>query len=413
MGNSRNIITKHKKVFENYFFMTFLQVVNVLIGIILFPYLIRTLGKDAYGTFVFIASNVNILGLFVTFGFDFPALKKISLNPDSKEIKSKTVSEVMTAKLILFTAGAILLAAIIPIIPFLKENMLIYAIVYVMSLGQILMPYWYFQGIQKIKFVTYVNIVFRLASIPLIFIFVKTPQDLLIYTILISVAPFCGGIFTQIYLQYKEHLSVQFVKPSKQLFKEALPFFYTLALGTIKQEFLTFFIGTFFSMDKVAIYDLANKIISAPRVLTNRINAAIFPDMVKKATPANIKKVFRYEKWIGIAITILVAALGYPAVLLFGGRSMLDAFPMAVILSATIFLWLIVGCYINFVFVPQNKYYLVTKNQLTALVSFIVMSGLVLVIYPNMLLLVIAFTLSHVAEWIYCYTVTKKQKLLE
>ncbi|MDR0763735.1 MAG: oligosaccharide flippase family protein [Bacteroidales bacterium] len=413
MDNSRNIITKHKKVFENYFFMTFLQIANVLIGIVLFPYLIRTLGKDAYGTFVFIASNINILGLFVTFGFDFPALKKISLNPDNKDIKSRTVSEVMTAKLILFVAGAILLAAVIPSIPFVRKNALIYTIVYIMSLGQILMPYWYFQGIQKIKFVTYLNIAFRLASIPLIFVFVKTPQDLLIYTIIISVAPFCGGIFTQFYLQYKEHLTVQLIKPSKQLFKDALPFFYTSALGTIKQELLTFFIGTFFSMDKVAIYDLANKIISAPRMLTNKINAAIFPDMIKNVTPQNIKKVFRYEMWIGFAITVLVAALGYPAVLLLGGRSMLEAFPMAIILSATIFLWLIIGCYINFVFVPQNKYYLVTKNQLTALVSFIVMSALVLAIYPNIFLLVIAFTLSHVAEWIYCYTVTKKQKLLE
>jgi PST family polysaccharide transporter len=405
--------TKHKKIFENYFFMTFLQIANVLIGIALFPYLIRTLGKDTYGTFVFIASNINILGLFVTFGFDFPALKKISLNPDDKEIKSKTVSEVMTAKLILFAAGTILLAAVIATIPFATENAWIYGIIYVMSLGQILMPYWYFQGIQKIKFVTYVNIAFRLASVPLIFIFVKTPQDLLVYTVIMSITPFLGGIFTQFYLQYREKLKIKLVKPSKQLFKEALPFFYTSALGTIKQEFLTFLIGTFFSMDKVAIYDLANKIISAPRMLTSKINSAIFPDMVKKATPKNIKKVFRYEIWIGIGITVLVAALGYPAVLLLGGRSMLEAFPMAVILSVTIFLWLIVGCYINFVFVPQNKYYLVTKDQFTALISFVIMSALALVIYPNIFLLVVAFTLSHVAEWVYCYIVTKKQKLLE
>jgi PST family polysaccharide transporter len=393
--------------------MTFLQVANVLIGILLFPYLIRTLGKEAYGTFVFIASNINILGLFVTFGFDFPALKKVSLNPDNKEIKGRTVSEVMTAKLILFAAGTILLVAVIPLISFVRENALIYGIIYIASLGQVLRPYWYFQGIQKIKFITYVNVGFRLASIPFILIFVKTPHDLLAYTIIISAMPFCGGIFTQFYLQYKEMLTVRMIKPSKRLFKDALPFFYTSALGTIKQEFLTFFIGTFFSMDKVAIYDLANKIVSAPRILTSQINAAIFPDMVKKATPQNIKKVFRYEMWIGFIMTILVALLGYPAALLLGGRSMLEAFPMSIILSATIFLWLIVGCYINFVFVPQNKYYLVTKNQLTALISFLTMSTLVLVICPNIFLLIIAFTLSHVAEWLYCYIVTKKQKLLE
>ncbi len=274
--------------------MTFLQVANVLIGILLFPYLIHTLGKEAYGTFVFIASNINLIGLFVSFGFDFPALKKISLNPDNKEEKSKTVSEVMTAKLLMFAAGAILLVAAITAIPFVKANALLYAIIYITSLGPILMPYWYFQGIQKIKFVTYVNIAFRLAGIPFIFLFVRASQDLLIYTIIMSVTPFCGGIFTQFYLQYKEKITIKLtaIKSLKPLFKDALPFFYTSALGTIKQELLTFLIGTFFSMDKVAIYDLANKIISAPRMLTNKINAAIFPtlDSCKKSHKTKHKK---------------------------------------------------------------------------------------------------------------------------
>ncbi len=409
-----NVIKSNGKVVENYFFMTFLQVANVLIGILLFPYLIHTLGKDAYGAFVFIASNVNLIGLFVSFGFDLPALKKISLNPDNKEEKSKTVSEVMTAKLLMFAGGTVLLVIAIMTIPFVKANALLYTIIYITSLGSILMPYWYFQGIQKIKFVTYVNVAFRLAGLPFIFLFVKTPQDILVYIIIISVTPFCGGIFTQFYLQLKEKITINIVpiKSLKPLFKEALPFFYTSALGTIKQEFLTFIIGTFFSMDKVAIYDLANKIISAPRILTNRINAAIFPALVKNPTIQNIKKVFRYEVWIGVVITVLVAAFGYPAVLLLGGRDMFEAFPIAVILSATIFFWLIVGCYINFVFVPQNKYYLITKNQLIALLSFVVMSLLVIMLKPNIFLLVAVYVLSHIVEWLYCYTVTKKEKLL-
>ncbi len=134
--------------------------------------------------------------------------------------------------------------------------------------------------------------------------------------------------------------------------------------------------------------------------------------LVKNPTKQNIKKVFRYETWIGIIITILVAAFGYPAVLLLGGRDMFEAFPIAVVLSVTIFLWLIVGCYINFVFVPQNKYYLITKSQLTAFLSFAIISAFVIIFYPNILLLVAAYVLSHFAEWLYCHVVTKKQNLL-
>lgn len=414
-----NIKTSLKRLFqskvaENYFFMTFLQGANLLIGLLLYPYLIRVLGKESYGTYIFIFSNIQFFFIFVSFGFSFPALKKISLNPNDNQIKSQTVSEVFTAKSIFFVFCAIALTVLIFAVPFVQKNAIFYIIIFITLLTDILFPSWYFQGTQKMKFVTYVNLTLRILTIPLIFIFIKSPDDLLKYTLIVSLLPVLGGIFTFFYLQTKEKIQIRFVsvKNLKPLFADALPFFWTSAFGTIKTETITFIVGTFFNMESVALYDLANKIVSIPRLITNSINSALFPKVLQNYSSENVKKIIRYETIIGLSISVLVAVLGYWAVLILGGKTMLAAYPLAVILSFTIYTWLIVGCYIDFLFVPQNKYYFVTKNQFAALISFLIFAAMALLISKNIVLLVSAYVLSHVVEIIYCRYLIKKHRLL-
>ena len=416
-GKIENIKTKfldNKKVAENYFFMTFLQGASLLIGLLLYPYLIRVLGKEAYGTYIFIFSNIQFFVLFISFGFGLPALKKISLNADNLAIKSRTISEVLTAQSLLFVLCAVILAILIYFVPFVNAHFWLYIIIFSITLVEILFPTWYFQGIQKMKFVTYVNLTLRILTVPLIFIFIKSPDDLLKYALIVTLLPLAGSIFTFFNLQIKEKIEIRFVSLAslKPVFKDALPFFWKSVFGVTKSETVTFILGAFFSMESVAIYDLANKIITVPRLITNSINTALFPKVVKNHSSESVKKIIKYETIIGLIITVLVAIFGYWVVLIWGGKNMLAAYPLTVILSFTIYAWLIVGCYINFVFIPHHKYYFVTRNQIAAFVSFLLFAAIGLLISKNITILVVAYTLSYVVEIIYCRYLIKKHRLL-
>ena len=405
---------KHSKVAENYFFMTFLQGAGILIGLLLYPYLIRVMGGRTYGTYVFVLSNIQFFISFITFGFTFPALKKIALNPDDTSNRSQTVSEVFTGKCLLLGISALFLGILMATIPFVQRHAALYGIIFVSTLTDILFPTWFFRGIQKMKFVTFVNLSLRILTIPFIFICVKSPDDLLKYAFIVSIFPVFGGIFTVFYLHLKENTRLYFVKfrDLKPIFRDAMPFFWTDALGTFKQEAVTFIIGTFFSMKEVALYDLANKIIMIPRLITTNINAALFPNVVRNLQRERILKIIRYERWIGLSITGAIIATGYWVVWLLGGKAMLEAYPIAVLLSITIYAWLVVGCYINYLFVPQNRYYFVTQNQLGALISFLAFVAIALFVFKNLLLVILAYTLSHFIEIFYCRYLIKKHQLL-
>ncbi len=407
-------LKNNAKVIENYFFMTALQVINSLFGILIYPYLIRVLGAESYGLYIFALSITNYLSIFISFGFAFPALKLITENRNNKLIKNEVASAVFTSKSILAVFSFLILIILIFSIPGFYKNKFLLLIVFSQVISTIIYPTWYFQGIQKMKILTYIQLTMRVLSLPLTFIFIKNPNDIVKYAIIVSSTNISSALIALIYLYKNESIRYQFIAVSvlKKYFKDALPFFWSSSTGIIKEESVNIIIGTFFGMKDLAFYNLAEKIITIPRMLTLNINDALFPKMIVNKEKSSVKKIIRYEIWIGLVVMSLIIIFGHWIVLLLGGKEMLNAYPMAIILSFTVLVWLVVGSYISFIFVPAKKFYFVTKNQLVAFISFFIFCIPSLLIYKNIYIIVISLSLSGLCEIIYCNYLIKKNNLL-
>lgn len=402
------------KVIENYFFMTLLQIISSLFGILIYPFLIRILGPQSYGLYVFSISVTSYFVGFVSFGFSFPALKAIVENKDDIRAKNLIISSVFTAKCYLAILTLIIFSLLLVIVPFMRANWLIFAISFTQILSEILFPFWYFQGMQKMRIVTMIQLGYRIFSLPFIFIFIKTSSDIWIYALITSLSVIFSGLTSIIYLNIKEQITLHFVSIRKlgDYFRDALPFFWSSAASTIKLESATILIGSFFGMGDVALYDLANKIVTIPRMLTLSINSALFPKVIENTDKNIIRKIIRYEVIIGLSVVAIITIFGYWIVLLMGGMNMVDAYPLAIILSITVVTWLVIGSYINFIFVPQNHYYLVTHNQLIALITFFGFCIPGLLIFNNIFVMVAAISLSGLSEILYCNYLIKKHHML-
>ena len=85
----KKIFINNKKIAENYFFMTLLLVLNSFFGLLIYPYLIRTLGAESYGVYIFASTVVNYFICFIGFGFDMYGVRLIAENPFSIKKKIK------------------------------------------------------------------------------------------------------------------------------------------------------------------------------------------------------------------------------------------------------------------------------------------------------------------------------------
>ena len=408
------LIKNNKKVVENYFFMTVLQLLNSFFYLLIYPYLIRVLGSENYGTFVFATSLSSYFLFFLNFGFDLPATKFVAENYIRKTELSHVLSSIFTAKSILFFISLTLFIVSVFVNDFLNSNKELYLVVFLSIYSYVLFPQWFFQGIQNMKIVTSIQLITKIMSLPFIFILVKNSNDIINYAYITTITNLVAAFIAYLIIRFKYDLRIGFesINSLKPWFKESQAFFYSNLAATIKEYSIPIIIGSFFGMKEVALYDLANKIVVVPRTLILSINAAIFPKLITNINNRVVKRLILAEFVLSLLIIFLIIIFGKWAVTLLGGVEMTAAYPLAILMSITIISWLVVGAFIYFVFIPNNKSYLVTINQVIALFSFFSMCLIGLFLYNNINVFGAALAFSGMLEILFCIYITKKYRLL-
>lgn len=404
---------RETKVLENYSFMTILNVFSALISLVIYPYVIRVTGAEAFGVYPYALAIILYFQILIDFGFDSPSAKAIVEHRDNAAEKSRILSEVFTAKLMLFAASSVLLGGLMCILPDMKANKLIFGLAFAQTFTTVLYPVWYFQGMKNMRVVTYINLALRLLSVPLILLFVRNASDLWLYVLIVSGTMVAGGLVAFIYIFVHEKLTIRLVGPKQLqlLFRDGTPFFITNLAGQLKEGLMTIVVRYFFGYADVTLFDIAKKIVAIPRMFTQSINGALFPEVMQDPSESRVKKILRYERRIGLLATLGVIALAYPTILWLFGKEVIDSVPLTIILSWSLYTWLVIGAYLNFIFIPNNKYYLITVNQVVALVTCVLFLALLL-IWNHIIVITIALTLSSFCELLFCRYITYKKRLL-
>ena len=405
----RTIWKENATVAENYVFMTVLQALNVCFYLLVYPFLIRVLGVDSYGLYVYAAAVVALFVTFVSFGYDLPAAKRIAENVGDKNAMSQILSEVTTSKLLLEVFAMIVYLGLFLLLPKMQANPILFAIVFFQTITNIFFPQWYFQGVQRMRVVTYIQVAFKVLSLPFLFWFLHDAQDNWVYALIVTITAIAGGVVAWLIIIYKDGIKVRLVSLSaiQVSIRNALPFFLSNTTGVIKEQGVVLLIGQFLGMNDVAIYDLANKIILIPRTLFSKLNDALFPKMMAQQNESRRRKILIGEIVIGLASIALIAIFGYWAVLLLGGASMMSSYAVSVILSVTILTWLVVGALIYFYIIPSGKAFYITVNQLVALLTTFVFAGVGLFFTHSVYLLAVSLALSGLIEILFCSIVVR------
>lgn len=410
----RILVFNNKKIIENYFFMTVLQVLNSFFYLLIYPYLIRALGGSAYGLYVF-ATSISTYFLFViNFGFDLPATKAIAANFNNEKNLENIISSIFTSKTYLFLICLFVFVGMLYTIPVFSKNKSIFFLCFVSVYSFVLFPQWFFQGVQSMKTVTFIQLGIKLLSLPLIFWLVKKEGDLFSYVSILTFTNLVGGIIGFCIIRFKFHLKTYWLPLSslKIWFKQSQPFFLSSLAGSLKEYSVPIIIGSFFGMKEVAIYDLANKIVMVPRTIFMSVNAAIFPKLIVNIKNHIVKKIIKIETAISLFMVLLIVVFGRFIIHIMGGNGMEDSYYLSILLAVTIVSWLVVGAYINFVFIPHNKNKYIAINQVMAMFSFFIFCIGGLLVYKSIMVLGVAIALSGILEIVFCVSITYKNKYL-
>lgn len=385
------------------------------LAFVTYPYLIKVLGAEFYGLVIFAHVISSYFIIFIDFGFRLSATKEISINKDNKSKLSEIISSVIQIKILLWILSLAILMGMIYFLEKFNEHFLLFLFSFGICFDELLFPLWYFQGTEKMKYITIINLITRSIFLVLIFLLVKHQSDYVLVPLLNSVGALMGGVFGLYILFCKEKIKFKWqpFKKMKYYINESLPLFGSAAIMSIKDRFNVIFIGYFLGMTDVAIYDLGVKIMSVFMYPIGVVNEAIYP---KVAREKNMGLMLNASKlmFLALLLGILLLQPVLPPLIEYLGFEIDSAIlPTRILLIAPLIMsfshTLGPNCLIVF-----GKYKLFTIGIVLTTMFYLIMIGLGFVF--NLTNYVITFstvtTLVYLFELLYRGIVAKSLKLL-
>lgn len=320
-------ISLHQALISNFSHLTVLQLVNILTPLIVLPFLIRKLGSETYGLLAFSQAIVGYLVILINFGFDITATQKISVHRTHPEKVSEIVSSVFIIKGLLLVLSFLILAVVIQIIPQAREHQLLFYLTSWMGFNELVLPIWYFQGIEQMRYITHFSVLSRLSFMLLLFFFISGPEDYLLVPVLSGVGILLGGIYLVYVLFFKHNLNLVWpgMKKLKSHLKDSLPVFFSNVSTRLYISTNKVLIGAFVGYTETAYYDLAEKIVQAAKTPQKMLGQVLFPKLSNDKNIAFVRRLFTFAFLLNVALTVAIAFFSEPIAILMGGYPMRDA----------------------------------------------------------------------------------------
>ena len=111
--------------------------------------------------------------------------------------------------------------------PVFKDHYWVYALTFLLTFNELLLPIWFFQGIEKMKYIAIVNLSARLLFVVAIFLFIHNQEDYLLVPLLNGIGTILAGSLSLYIVLGKEkiRLSIISIRDLKLAYKESLPLF--------------------------------------------------------------------------------------------------------------------------------------------------------------------------------------------
>lgn len=251
---------KTRSIAKNAVLNVILNVSNIAFSLITFPYVSRVLGVDALGQYNFAKSVISYFVLIAGLGIGGYAIREGSRLREDKEKISAFASEMLAINIVSTTISYIaLFLCLVLVRKFDDYRLLIFIFSFQIIMSTIGVE-WIYSIYEDFTYITLRTLGFKVLSIVLLFVFVRTKDDVVNYAI-VTVIALCGsGIFNLVHSGHYCDLNLKRIKGLKKHFKPILTIFSASIAIMIYVSSDTTILGFLKSDYEVGLYSLASKI---------------------------------------------------------------------------------------------------------------------------------------------------------
>ena len=250
-----------KSIKSNYIFNLINTVSQILFPLITFPYATRIMLPDGIGQVNFFTSIIGYITLFTSLGIPVYAIKATAAVRNDGEKLNVTTVEIVSLNLLLTILGYVAVGVICMTVPKVAVDIPLFLILSLSIFFTTIGCDWFYRGKEDFRYITIRGIVVKLLSMILLFCFVKTKEDILIYGLYTVIGSIGGNIFN--FIRLKRYISVKAALQSIHPFRHLKPILHVFLFSAITSFYLqlnTIILGFMKDSADVGFYTTALKI---------------------------------------------------------------------------------------------------------------------------------------------------------
>jgi PST family polysaccharide transporter len=261
------------------------QAGSYILPLINIPYLLRVIGPEHYGL---VAFSQAVMAYFVTlndYGFNLSATRELAVRRDDRALRSELYSAVMAIKCSLCLVSFVILCALVRFVPRFHSDRAVFFASFGIVVGTMLFPQWFFQGIEKMYWISMVNLTANLIFTLGIYFLVRRSSDYLIAAMIQAAGKVVAGILGLIILFSTEHveLTVPTLAQIRHRLFDGWHLFMSTAAATLYTSSNAVVLGFVCGMTEVGYFSAAYKVFAAGQMLVSPMCQAIYPHVCSLA----------------------------------------------------------------------------------------------------------------------------------
>lgn len=279
---------------KNFIYNLSYQILIMILPLITTPYISRVIGAEGIGIQSYTYSIANYFVLFAMLGINNHGNRSIAMVKNNQEKLNKTFTSIYLIQAVM--SIIMIVFYIIYIIFFVKSYKIIFVIQLSYIIGALFDINWFFFGMEQFKITVTRNTIIKLMSVMSIFIFVKSENDLYLYSLILAL----GTLISQLILwnfigKYVKFTKVKFddvkehVIPMLVLFIPAI----SVSIYKIMDKIM---LGSMSTVTEVGFFTNSERIISIPLGIITALGTVMLPKMSNLLSNGKNKKAQKYIK---------------------------------------------------------------------------------------------------------------------
>lgn len=323
-----------KSIKSNYIFNLLNSISQLLFPLITFPYASRIMMADGIGQVQFFASIISYISLFTCLGIPMYAIREVAkVRSDMKQMSTTTI-EILLLHAMLTILGYVAVAIICMTVSDVQTDIPLFLILSATIFFTAIGCEWFYQGIEDFKYVAIRGLIVKIISVALLFIFVKTKEDILWYGAYTVFGILGGNIFNFLRLRKyvdRKIVDIHDLHPLRHL-KPAIHIFVFNVITSIYLQLNTVLLGFLKDVAAVGYFTAATKLMYMTMSVSNSLGSVMMPrasNLIAENKMNEFKSVVQksYDFIIAISIPLTIGLIftSKSAVLLLSGNDFYPA----------------------------------------------------------------------------------------